>query len=82
MSMGVGCIHHKSSKQKLNTKSSTESEVVGASDYVPWVVWLQSFLKHQGYNLKSSHYYQDNKSAMKLEKNGKMASGNKTRHIK
>jgi len=31
-SMGTGCVHHKSGKQKLNTKKSTESEVVGASD--------------------------------------------------
>jgi len=83
MSMGVGCVHHKSSKQKLNnTKSSAESEVIGASDYVPWTVWLQSFLKHQGYNLSASYYYQDNESAMRLEKNGIMSSGDKTRHIK
>jgi len=82
MSMGVGCVHHKSSKQKLNTKSSTESEVIGASDYVPWTVWLQSFLKHQGYDLSASYYYQDNESAMRLEKNGIMSSGDKTRHIK
>jgi len=82
MSMGVGCVHHKSSKQKLNTKSSTESEVIGASDYVPWAVWLQSFLRHQGYELRASYYYQDNESAMRLEKNGKRSSGEKTRHIK
>ena len=33
MSMGLGVVHAKSSKQKLNTKSSTEAEVVGMSDY-------------------------------------------------
>ena len=32
MSMGTGVLHHKSSKQRLNAKSSTETEVVGASD--------------------------------------------------
>ena len=29
ISMGRGMINHKTSKQKLNTKGSTESEVVG-----------------------------------------------------
>jgi hypothetical protein len=31
MSFGTGIIHGKASKQKLNTKSSTETEVVGAT---------------------------------------------------
>ena len=35
MSLGRGTVHQKSSKQKLNMKSSTEAELVGASDYVP-----------------------------------------------
>ena len=34
MSFGSGIIHHKSSKQRLNSKSSTESELIGASDYI------------------------------------------------
>jgi hypothetical protein len=35
MSFGTGGLIGKSSKQKLNTKSSTEAETVGASDYLP-----------------------------------------------
>ena len=34
-SLGRGAIMCKSMKQKLNTKSSTEAEVVGSSDYLP-----------------------------------------------
>jgi hypothetical protein len=34
MSFGNGAIACKSTKQKLNTKSSTEAEIVGASDYM------------------------------------------------
>ena len=34
MSLGHGVTHDKRSKQKLNTKRSTESEVVGAIDYI------------------------------------------------
>ena len=44
MTMGHGLFHHKSQKQKLNTKSSTETEVVGASDYIPWTLWAKRFL--------------------------------------
>ena len=36
MSMGRGMIHCRSSKQKLNTKSTTESELVGTSEYTPF----------------------------------------------
>ena len=34
MSCGVGIIHGKASKQKLNTQNTTEPEVVTVSDYV------------------------------------------------
>ena len=52
VSMDRGIIHNKCSKQKLNTKSSTETEVVGAIDYIPWTVWAKLFFQHQYYNLK------------------------------
>ena len=67
MSLGSGLIHHKSSKQRLNTKSSTETELVGASDYMPHNAWLKRFLQKQGYELQDNIYYQDNESTMKLE---------------
>lgn len=35
ISFGHGAYTTKSLQQKLNTKSSTETEVVGASDYIP-----------------------------------------------
>ena len=44
ISMGTGLIHSKSSKQKLNVKSSTEAELVGTSDYMPYNVWVRFFL--------------------------------------
>ena len=36
MSMGLGVTHYIPSEQKLNTKISTEVELVGASDYRPY----------------------------------------------
>ena len=44
MSFVTGVIHTKSSKQKLNTKSSTEAELVGVSEYLPYHIWLVNFL--------------------------------------
>ena len=44
MSLGCGCILCKSTKQKLNTKSSTEEEFLGASDYLPSTIWVMMFL--------------------------------------
>jgi hypothetical protein len=38
----------KSTKQKLNTKSSTEAEVVGSSDYLPNTIRARMFLAKQG----------------------------------
>ena len=57
MSMGRGVFNVKSSKQKLNTKSSTESELVGASDYLPWVIWMTHFMKYQGYTISTNIFY-------------------------
>ena len=44
MYMGHGLLHCKSGKQKLNVKISTETELVGMSDYVPYDLWLIMFV--------------------------------------
>jgi hypothetical protein len=81
MSMGRGTIHCRSSKQKLNTKSSTEAEIVGMSDYIPYNIWLANFMKGQGYEIKNNVVYQDNQSAMKMEINGRTSCTGNSRHI-
>ena len=40
ISCGVGIIHVKSLRKKVNTKINTESEVVAVSEYVPTFVWI------------------------------------------
>jgi len=81
MSMGTGVFNVKSTKQKLNTKSSTETEVVGVSDYLPWVVWTKMFMEEQGRKIKTNILYQDNESAIRIEKNGRRSCREKSRHI-
>ena len=81
MSFRTGVLNGKSAKQKLNTKSSTEAELVGSSDYIPWTIWTKRFMRYQGYHISSSVFYQDNESAIKLEKNGRKSCGDKSRHI-
>ena len=74
-------VHTKSSKQKLNTKSSTEAELVGLSDYVPYTLWMNNFLAAQGYKIKSSKVYQDNQSAIRMETNGRNSCTGNSRHV-
>jgi hypothetical protein len=81
MSMGKGGIYGTSTCQKLVTKSSTEAELVGVSDVLPQVVWTRKFLMAQGYHVRDSVVYQDNKSAILLEENGWASSSKHTRHI-
>ena len=81
MSFGRGILMGRSTKQKLNTTTSTESEVVGAAEYLPLVVWLMKFLEHQGYKVQSRVLYQDNISAIRLEKNGQRSSSRRTKQI-
>ena len=81
MSMGRGSIYSSSSKQKLTTRSSTECEVVGVYDQLPQMIWTDLFLKAQGLSLGTTVLYQDNMSAMLLEKNGRMSSTKRTKHM-
>jgi Reverse transcriptase (RNA-dependent DNA polymerase)/Zinc knuckle len=80
-SFGRGVFMTKSTKQKLNTKSSTEAELVGASDYLPNTIWATHFLEAQGRIVEDSIFYQDNQSAIRLENNGRASAGQKSRHI-
>jgi histone deacetylase 1/2 len=78
--IGLGLIHGTSSKQKLNTKSSTESEIFGASDGIGIGIWCRNFLIAQGYKISPIELLQDNQSTIKLIKNGRSNSST-TRHI-
>jgi hypothetical protein len=81
VSFGRGAVMSKSSKQKLNVKSSTEAELVGASDYLPYPIWCKKFLEYQGYVVKENILHQDNESAIRFERNGRKSCGPQSRHV-
>ena len=81
MTMGRGGLYNRSLKQKINTRSSTESELVAVDDIMPLILWTNNFLEAQGFKTNNTIIYQDNKSAILLEKNGKLSSSKRTRHI-
>ena len=67
--------------QRLNTTSSTESEVVAGSEALGQALWTSSFLKHQGYGVRNALLHQDNQAAILLETNGVMSRKKRSRHI-
>jgi hypothetical protein len=81
LSLGRGFPIVSSTKQKLNTRSSTETEIVGADDFMPAICWTRYFMEAQGYQVQDNVLFQDNKSAILLEKNGKASSSKRTKHI-
>jgi hypothetical protein len=81
MSLGDGVIQSVSTKQKVNTRSSTESELVSTDDVISKVQWTKLFLEAQGFKVNENVINRDNQSTMKLEQNGKASSGKRTRHF-
>ena len=82
MTLGKGMVISGSTKQKINTRSSTEAELVAMDDYVSKVLWTKLFIEAQGFTIRENIVLRDNTSCMKLEKNGKWSSGKRTRHLK
>jgi hypothetical protein len=70
-----------STKQKLNTRSSTESELVRVNDMMPIILWTRYFLLSQGYGVVKNLLLQDNKSSILLERNRRASSSKRMRHI-
>jgi hypothetical protein len=81
LTLGLGFPMLSSGKQKLNTCSLTESKLVGVDDLMSLIIWSHNFLKAQRYAVVDNILHQDNRSAILLEKNGKMSSGKHTKHI-
>ena len=81
MTLGTGAIVSDSTKQKVNARNSTKSEMIAADNMILKVLWTKRFLEAQGHQVKANIVYQDNSSAIKLEMNGKESLGKQTRHF-
>ena len=68
-------------EQKLNTCSSTENKLLGVNKLMPLILWKRNFLIGQGYDVTDNILYQDNRSAILLEKNGKLSSSKRAKHM-
>jgi hypothetical protein len=75
LTLGSGAILSASTKQKVNTRSSTEAELNGIDDYIAQIVWTKNFLEAQGYGVNDTIIYQDNMSTIKLAHNGRASIG-------
>ena len=56
MILGWGAVLRSSLNQKLNVKSSTEGELVGAHDGLSVVFWKNNFIAAQGYTVEHDHF--------------------------
>ena len=91
LTLGHGSALSMLCKQKINTKSSIEAELVDVDDAMTFVMWMKHFFESQvkkmneGSKLKplGSHTIieQDNTSAIQLEQNGWKSSSRRTKHI-
>ena len=80
LTLGHGSVLSISSKQKINTKSSTEAELVGVDDAMTFVMWMKHFFESQVKSINEESplkpleletiIEQDNTSAIQLEQNG------------
>ena len=82
MTLGEGAGISLSNKHKQNAKSSTEDELYGVDNTMTKILWSLEFIRAQGFDMTHALLYQDNKSAILLELNGKLSSSKRTKHIK
>jgi hypothetical protein len=70
-----------SRKQKLNTTSSTEAEIVGVHVAMSQIIWLRHFILAQEVKISRNILFQDNRSAILLHRNCTNSSSPNMRHI-
>jgi hypothetical protein len=81
ITMGTGVLDQKASKQKMNTRSSTDCELVGTSEGLPKNIYFEMFMEEQGYKLESNVLAKDNESEIKILKNGRDSCTSNMKHV-
>ena len=80
--MGAGAIMSLSRKQKLNTNTSTEAELVGITDSLGLMMCTKYVMEAQGHSIESNILLQYNQSTILLANNGRILAGKNSNHIK
>jgi hypothetical protein len=73
-------VYTKSSKQKLHTRSSTETELVALDDSFQHLLWFRQVVEFMGYKQNPAVMYQDNKSTIIVCESGHSKNG-KLKHM-
>ena len=81
MTLGKGMICAFSNKQKVNSRSSTEAELIAVDDKASKVMWTKQFIEHKGLIVNLNVIYQKNMSSLRLEANGMENTSKQTRHF-
>ena len=81
ITMGRGKPISASRKQNINTRSSTESEIIVVDQFIPSVLWTSIVLEAWGCGVTDNIFSQDNKSAILMENNVKPSSSKRTKQI-
>jgi hypothetical protein len=71
VTLGVGYFITSSKVQRLNSKSSTESEIIAVSDGMNIPLWLAGFTAYQGHGKHPVRLEQDNQSCIALLNKGR-----------
>jgi hypothetical protein len=71
----------KSKKQKLVSRSSTESELIALNEGLPEVLWAKQFIEDLGFKQNIITVYEDNQSSIILANKNKGATLTRTKHI-
>jgi len=56
VTIGGETISAKSKKQRLNSSSSCEAELIGAGEYLKHVIWARNIMMAQEYKMKPTFY--------------------------
>ena len=67
---------------KINSKISTEAELIGADDALPQILWTRYFIEAQSFTINKSMLFQYKLSAMLLERNEMTSISKITKHIR
>ena len=92
LSIEIGSPVSGSSTQKVNTRSTTKSELVAVDDTIGYVEWTSLYSKDQVKEYPTEHplkklgtkniVLQDNTSIIKLVKGGRRVCGSRTRSVR